>query len=83
MTPADSNCSTDLRLQVFCFSTALPCSDTIAAPLTLTAMVGIGVCNFFGLNVILTMIKHLGAAQVTGDDVGETGSRVSPLADGC
>jgi hypothetical protein len=27
-------------------------------------MVGIGVCNFFGLNVILTMIKQLGAAQV-------------------
>ena len=39
-------------------------SDTLAAPLTLSAMVGIGVCNFFGLNVILTMIKQLGAAQV-------------------
>jgi adenosine 3'-phospho 5'-phosphosulfate transporter B3 len=37
--------------------------DTFEAPKAVGAMVMIGVFNYFGLNLILTMISFMGAAQ--------------------
>jgi drug/metabolite transporter (DMT)-like permease len=39
------------------------CRDTVASPAAFFSMVMIGVFNYFGLNLILTMINFMGAAQ--------------------